>query len=204
MHTGVVVGKQITEEFYGSAHKKSYYLGCSTGGRQGFKAVQTYPEDFDGVVAGAPALNFPSLSSWSALFYTIFGNEGDPTFVTVDQWSSLIHGEVLNQCDGIDGVVDGIIEDPELCRFRPEALLCPIGTANSTTCLSKEQVGAVRTALEDYYGVDGKMIFPRMQPGSEVVASRVYYTAGAFPYSTDWFQNVVYSEFLGMLDHCSS
>jgi len=54
MHTGVVVGKEVTKQYYGTAHKKSYYLGCSTGGRQGFKAVQTYPNDFDGVVAGAP------------------------------------------------------------------------------------------------------------------------------------------------------
>jgi len=52
MHTGAVIGKQLTKLYYGTAHKKSYYLGCSTGGRQGFKAVQTYPEDFDGVVAG--------------------------------------------------------------------------------------------------------------------------------------------------------
>lgn len=54
VHTGVVVGKQISQAYYGTAHKKSYYLGCSTGGRQGLKSVQDYPEDFDGVVAGAP------------------------------------------------------------------------------------------------------------------------------------------------------
>lgn len=69
MHTGVAVGKQITQEYYGEAHKKSYYLGCSTGGRQGFKAVQSYPDDFDGVVAGAPAIDMAYLTSWSASFY---------------------------------------------------------------------------------------------------------------------------------------
>jgi feruloyl esterase len=57
LHTGVVVGKEITKQYYETAHKKSYYLGCSTGGRQGFKAVQSYPNDFDGVVAGAPVSN---------------------------------------------------------------------------------------------------------------------------------------------------
>jgi len=70
MHTGVVVGKEITKQYYGEAYTKSYYLGCSTGGRQGFKAVQSYPDDFDGVVAGAPALDFASLTSWSSSFYT--------------------------------------------------------------------------------------------------------------------------------------
>lgn len=69
MHTGVVVGKEITNQYYNQTYKKSYYLGCSTGGRQGFKAVQSYPDDFDGVVAGAPALDFAYLSAWSATFY---------------------------------------------------------------------------------------------------------------------------------------
>jgi len=192
LHTGVVVGKELTKQFYGTAHKKSYYLGCSTGGRQGFKSVQSYPLDFDGVLAGAPALNYPNLNSWSAHFYPIFGDPGNATFVPVGLWAA-IHQEILNQCDGIDGVVDGIVEDPELCRFRPEALQCPPGTTNSSTCLTSTQVGAVRQAFTDFYGVDGKLIYPRMQPGSEIIASLVYYTGGPFSYSSDWFKYVVYS-----------
>jgi len=187
------VGKEITKSFYGSAHKKSYYLGCSTGGRQGFKSVQSYPNDFDGVLAGAPALNFPSLGSWSARFYPIFGNPSSPTYVPIGSLWSLIHQEILNQCDGIDGIVDGIIEDPELCRFRPEALQCSPGITNSTTCLTSPQVGAVRAAFTDYYGEDGELIFPRMQPGSEIIAQYVYYATGAFSYSVDWFRYVVFS-----------
>lgn len=68
VHTGVVVGKAITEKFYGKKWSKSYYLGCSTGGRQGMKEVQDFPDDFDGVVAGAPAVAFNNLSSWSGSF----------------------------------------------------------------------------------------------------------------------------------------
>lgn len=139
LHTGVVVGKEITKQFYGSSHKKSYYLGCSTGGRQGFKSVQTYPNDFDGVLAGSPALNFPSLDAWSAHFYPIFGDPGSPTFVSNALWA-VVNQEIMIQCDGIDGVVDGIIEDPELCRFRPEALQCSPNVTNSTTCLTGVQV----------------------------------------------------------------
>ena len=169
-------------------------MGCSTGGRQGFKSVQSYPLDFDGVLAGAPALNYPNLNSWSAHFYPIFGDPGNATYVPIPMWA-VIHQEILNQCDGIDGVVDGIIEDPELCRFRPEALQCPPGTTNSSTCLTSAQVGAVRLAFTDLYGVDGKLIYPRMQPGSEAIASLVYYATGPFSYSTDWFNYVVYSWF---------
>jgi feruloyl esterase len=66
---------------------------------------------------------------------------------------------------------------------------------NTTGCLTSAQVGAVRAAFTDFYGVDGKLIFPRMQPGSEIIAQYVYYTSGSFPYSTDWFRYVVYSKF---------
>ena len=65
LYTGTVVGKQIAKAFYGKAHDKSYYFGCSTGGRQGFKAAQDFSEEFDGIVAGAPAIAFNNLTSWS-------------------------------------------------------------------------------------------------------------------------------------------
>lgn len=90
--------------------------------------------------------------------------------------------------------MDGIIEDPSLCRFRPEALQCAPDATDTTTCLKKEQVEGVRKVFTDYYGVDGQMIYPRMQPGSEAAAAQIYYTAQAFPYSADWFRYVVYSK----------
>ncbi|KUJ14339.1 tannase and feruloyl esterase [Mollisia scopiformis] len=195
VHTGVVIGKQITQKYYGRAHKKSYYAGCSTGGRQGFKMVQDFPTDFDGVLAGCPALNFPSLQSWSGHFQPIFGNPGDDTYVPQGPHWELIHHEILKQCDGLDGVVDGIIEDTRLCRFRPEALQCSPGLdGKNGACLTGSQVGAVRNAFTDFYGVDGNLIYPRMQPGSEIMASEQFYANGTFLYSTDWFRYVVYDD----------
>ncbi|KUJ08955.1 tannase and feruloyl esterase [Mollisia scopiformis] len=192
MHTGVVVGKKVSEAFYGKAHNTSYYLGCSTGGRQGLKSVQDFPEDFDGVIAGAPAAAFNNLTSWSGHFLTILGNATSPTFVPLSMWP-VIHQEILDQCDGIDGVVDGIIEDPTLCQFRPEALQCPPGSGNSTNCLTSLQVLSVRQIFSDYYGVDGALIYPRMQPGSELIAQFLYYTGTPFPYTTDWFRYAIYN-----------
>ncbi|CAG8973336.1 hypothetical protein HYALB_00000099 [Hymenoscyphus albidus] len=191
IHTGVVVGKEITAQYYGCPHKKSYFVGCSTGGRQVFKAVQSYPEDFDGVVAGAPAFSFIALLAWSGHFYPIFGDPGNSKYVPAATWTA-IHEEVLKQCDGIDGVVDGILEDPSLCNFRPEAMLCSGDNTNSTTCLTPDQAGAVREAYSDYYGADGKLIYPKIQPGGEQVAARMMYTNGPFPYTSDWYKYVVY------------
>jgi feruloyl esterase len=137
--------------------------------------------------------------------HSVFGDPGSPTYVPAGALWDLIHSEILNQCDAIDGAVDGIVEDPILCRFRPEALLCPPGTGvNLTTCLTSAQVLAVREAFTDYYGVDGQLIFPRMQPGSEEIAQYVYYTTGAFSYSVDWFRYVVFSKLFKVIERFTS
>lgn len=89
-------------------------------------------------------------------------------------------------------MADGIIEDPTLCQFRPEALQCAPG--NSTDCLTSTQVNSVRQVFSGYYGVDGSLIYPRMQPGSELLAALIMYTSGAFPFTIDWFRYVIYSK----------
>lgn len=191
-HTGVVVGKQLTRLFYPEGFKKSYSLGCSTGGRQGFKAVQEFPEDFDGVVAGAPAFNTIGLLSWSARFYTITGPPGADTFLSPDLWK-IVHKEILRQCDGLDGALDGIIEDPDLCHPIIETLICKPG-ADRNTCLTGNQFNTVREILSPYYGENGTLVFPRMQPGTEIADSTVMYNGSPFPYPTEWYRYVVYSD----------
>ncbi|KAK5136184.1 hypothetical protein LTR08_004021 [Meristemomyces frigidus] len=188
LHTGVVVGKAITKAYYEQNYTKSYYLGCSTGGRQGMKSVQDFPDDFDGVLAGAPAVAFDNLSSWSGHFLLVQGSNTSATWLDPAEWA-MVHQDILLQCDGIDGVADGIIEDPDLCHYRPENLLC--GSGNSTHCLSAAKVRSVGLTFEPYYGTNGALIFPRMQPGSELIASGVYYTGTPFQYSTDWFRYAI-------------
>lgn len=191
VHTGVVVGKEITKAYYGQSHKKSYYLGCSTGGRQGFKSVQDFPEDFDGVVAGAPAVAFNNLSSWSGHFLLITGSPNASTFLTPEKWA-LVHQDILAQCDTLDGVADGILEDPELCPYRPENLQCSSKT-NTTNCLTTPQVLTVRQIFTDYYGLNGSLIFPRMNYGSELADPYIYYSGQPFPYTTDWYRYAIYN-----------
>ncbi|KAK4156102.1 Tannase/feruloyl esterase [Chaetomidium leptoderma] len=194
VHTNVVVGKQISAAFYHKNHTKSYYLGCSTGGRQGFKSAQSFPEDFDGIVAGAPAVDFNNLNSWSGHFYSLTGPVGSPTYLTPDQWNA-VHADIMAQCDGLDGHMDGILEDPTLCQYRPEALICPPGTpAGTSTCITGTQAGTVRGVFSDLYGENGTLVYPRMQPGSELLGTPyIYYAGQPFQFAADWFQYVVYN-----------
>ncbi|KAK2039348.1 tannase and feruloyl esterase [Colletotrichum somersetense] len=189
MHTGVVIGKEVTKAFYGKEHTKSYYLGCSTGGRQGFKEAQDFPDDFDGIVAGAPAVAFNNLTSWSGHFFPATGYPNASTFLSADLWN-VVYQDVLAQCDGLDGQVDGIIEDPDLCQYRPEALIC--GTNQTTGCLTGTQAQTVRTVFGDLYGEDGAFVYPRLQPGAQTTP--ILLNGQPFPYTVDWFVNVIYND----------
>ncbi|KAL0565859.1 hypothetical protein V5O48_016161 [Marasmius crinis-equi] len=193
IHTNVVIGKQITENFYGEAHKKSYYLGCSTGGRQGLKSVEDFPEDFDGVVAGAPAANFNGLLSWSGNFFTgITGNTSQPTFIPVNTWRGLIHNSILSQCDKIDGVSDGIIEDPNTCNYDPSVLLCQDGATSD--CLTQTQVETVLKTFSPFLASDNKtVLYPRAQPGSESLLLTSLVGGQLFQFTSDWFRFVVFN-----------
>lgn len=193
VHTGVVVGKKLTELFYDEGFKKSYYLGCSTGGREGFKSVHQFPNDFDGVVAGAPAMNFINLLSWSAHFYPITGSPDSDTYLSPSEWK-IVHNEILRQCDAIDGAKDGIIEDPDLCHPVLETIICPSSSPNNQNCITGTQAKTVRQVLSPFYSTNGTLLYPRMQPGSELLATSMMYNGEPFAYSKDWYRYVVYND----------
>ncbi|KAJ7695354.1 tannase and feruloyl esterase [Mycena rosella] len=189
IHIEAVIGKQIVAEYYGRPHAKAYYIGCSTGGRQGTQTALKYPEDFDGIIAGAPATDFNRLLHWAGTLSRYVGApniNSAPTFITPELWK-FVAQEILNQCDGIDGVVDGIITEPDACEFRPEELLCD-GNGNSK-CLTRLQVEALRKIYSPLYG-NGELIYPRFDPGSEGISPLLF--AGKFPLSTtDWLKYAV-------------
>ncbi|KAF7347235.1 Carboxylic ester hydrolase [Mycena venus] len=189
--TSAVVGKQITNDFYGKPHTKSYYLGCSTGGRQGWKMAQEFPDLFDGIVAGSPALAFDNLTSWSGMFFPIIANAGPDGYPPPPLWGA-VDTELLKQCDGIDGAVDGIIEDPSLCNFRPEALICP--SANSSSCLTPKQAATVRAIFEPLFA-DGSLVYPRLQFGPGLVAAVFeIYSQSQFLFTDNWFRFAVFND----------
>ncbi|KAL1305750.1 hypothetical protein AAFC00_007331 [Neodothiora populina] len=194
-HSAVLAGKIIVRQFYGEPHNKSYYYGCSTGGRQGLKAAQMFPNDFDGIIAGAPASDFNHLASWSGHFITLTGlNESDPRWLGVTEWTA-VHAEVLKQCDPLDGVLDGILEDSSICNFNPETILC--SRTNSTGCLTPEQAHAVREVFSPVYGVNGSFVMPRLSPSAELAAFLGMgfgaLAGGLVGPGPQWYQNVIYN-----------
>ena len=115
-----VVGKALTEAFYGKPPRYSYFVGCSTGGRQALSEAQRYPQDYDGVVAGAPAINFTRLhieQMWGPL---VMKESNNP--VPQCRLAAATSAAVA-ACDAIDGVKDGVIEDPKRCHFDPQSLV---------------------------------------------------------------------------------
>lgn len=194
IHVAADASKVLTKAFYGRLPDKSYYMGCSGGGRQGIQAANLFPDDFDGILVGAPALNFNYMSAWRASFYTYTGATNSSGFIKSGTWQGLIHDEILKQCDKLDGVRDGILVDPALCAavFRPETLLCR--NDNTTGCLTTYQVEMVRKVFSPLYGVNGELIYPPLAPGTEVQATQRLLSGTPFPYSVDWFRYAVFSD----------
>ncbi|KAK2598473.1 hypothetical protein N8I77_011886 [Diaporthe amygdali] len=192
IYTGGVVGKKVAGAFYGNGVSKSYFMGCSGGGRQGFKMAQSFPEVFDGIVAAAPAINFNNLINFGGWLSTIAGfNTSSSDFISENLWQ-VIHEEVLDQCDGLDGAVDGIIENTDVCHPQFERLICTTDATNTTGCLTGAQAARVRALYEPLYGIDGTLLYPRLQPGTETVSYSTYFSGQVSPLAAEWFKYVVY------------
>lgn len=165
MHGSVVLSKQIIEAYYSRDLKYNYYSGCSTGGRQGLRSVELYPDDFDGVIAGSAAWWTSHLQTWTVKAGTYNGPSSSPAQIPLGMFS-VIEGEILKQCDPQDGVVDNIISAPQQCRLNLEALLCR-KPGQDEDCLSSAQLGTLRLIYSDYVDVNQTFVFPALLPGSE-------------------------------------
>jgi feruloyl esterase len=187
VHETAGAGKRTVAALYSVGPRLSYFNGCLGGGRMSFMEAQRFPEDFDGIVAGAPGYNRTDVA-----FQTL--GMAQATHVTPDSLIpaakyAIIHRAVLTQCDALDGVTDGLIADPAKCRFDPAVLQCP--SADGPTCLTRAQVAAARRIYAPV--VDprtGVQIAHGLEPGSELQWGAV---AGDRPHSMydDLFKFVV-------------
>jgi feruloyl esterase len=163
VHEMTIRSKAIIAAFYARPPHFSYFTGCSTGGRQGLMEAQRYPEDFDGIVAGAPANNQTHLSAWRiAVESNILQS---PPSVVPPAKLALLNRAVLAACDAIDGVTDGLLTDPLRCHFDPATLLCR--SDDRDDCLTAQQLQSVKMAYSPATGKGGELIFPGLVPGGE-------------------------------------
>ncbi len=166
IHLTTVIGKQFVDVYYAQAPSYSYYFGCSTGGRQGLKAIQRYPNDFDGVVAGAPVFSLTRLNMsqlWTAQQSQKL--EAKNQSLSGEQLK-MVKAAVLNACDALDGLKDGIIDDPRQCDFDPVALQCE-GSQSPPQCLTDSQVEFVRAVYRGPVTKAGERIYPGRPRGGE-------------------------------------
>ena len=163
IHEMTVVGKATVKAFYGDGAQHSYFANCSNGGRQALMEAQRYPEDYDGILAGAPANYWTHLLA-SAL-YDAQTTTLDPASYIPTSKIPTIAKAVIAACDAKDGVTDGVLNDPRQCHFDPASLLCKSG--DSDACLTQPQVTALKKLYEGAHDSKGKEIFPGFLPGGE-------------------------------------
>lgn len=159
-HATAQVAKAIINKFYARPAKYAYFDGCSDGGREALMEAQRFPDDFDGIAAGAPANDLIVQNTfhhgWAAAANI------DPTtgkYILLAGKLPLIHAAVLKACDGIDGVTDGIVDRPQACRFDPETLLCAKGQSTAT-CLSAAEAAVVRKIHDGATDASGARLEP--------------------------------------------
>jgi feruloyl esterase len=165
MHGSVVLGKQVTDAYYSSKLRYSYYTGCSTGGKQGMKEVQMFPGDFDGVLVGAPAWWSTHQQLWQLTVGIINLPENSTGYIPYSMFP-FISDEVVRQCDASDGVADGIIMDPKKCNFNPQEILCKPG-ANTREYLNPKQIATLDALHRPIADIHNTFIYPNFELGSE-------------------------------------
>jgi hypothetical protein len=159
-HLAAVTAKQVIRTFYGKQTARAYFHGCSNGGRDALMEVSRFPNDYNGVIAGAPAASFtPLLTSFVATNQALYRAPG------LGSKLSLLNAAVLNKCDALDGVKDGVLENPRRCRFDPAELQCKISSGSN--CLNPQEVALANTLYRGWRLRGGRQLLPGFAIGGE-------------------------------------
>ncbi|HXB67332.1 MAG TPA: tannase/feruloyl esterase family alpha/beta hydrolase [Candidatus Acidoferrales bacterium] len=189
VHEMTLRSRELMAAFYGREARLSYWNGCSNGGRQGLMEAQRYPEDFDGIVAGAPAANW-SGRALSSLWVAQAVHKDDTSYIPPAKYP-LLHNAVLQACDALDGVKDGTLEDPVRCRFDPAVLRCQ--DIDGPGCLTSGQVEAARKIYAAAWNSAKQEFYPGLEPGSEL-GWATYGGLRPFSIGEDFFRFVVFQD----------
>jgi hypothetical protein len=198
IHETAVKGKAIVTAFYGSAPKRCYFNSCSNGGRQALMEAQRYPEDYDGIIAGAPANNFTALlSSFVWGMRAILTEPGD--YIPMSKLPA-IQAATLAACDAADKVTDGAIEVPSSCKPDLDVLRCQ--GAETDSCLTVPQLTALKKFYTGPINAKGRNVFPGFSAGGEAdpggwgpwIFGKEREQSAHFGFGTQLFKNMVYSD----------
>ncbi len=198
VHEMTEKAKAIIGAFYGNGPKHSYFASCSNGGRQALMEAQRYPNDYDGLIAGAPANYFTPILSGFA--WNLQALVSDPASYIPPAKLKAIETAALAACDAQDGVTDGVLDDPTKCNFDPAALLCK-GT-DSNDCLTEKQVGALKKIYSGPRTSKAEQITAGFVPGGETGPGgwATWITASdpsralQYFFATQAFANMVYND----------
>jgi len=166
IHDVTRVAKALINAYYGKPPAYSYFAGCSTGGRQAVMEALKYPEDFDGIISGAPALDYTGLVATFFSWIVQANRDAEGKIILDNTKLKLLSNAVYAECDGKDGLVDGVIDDPRKCSLRPESLLCH--GSETENCLTPAQVVTLKKFYSGAKNSSGEQLYPGGLPfGSE-------------------------------------
>src|SRR5690242_13126388 len=161
VHETTVQTKALIAKYYDRPARLSYWNGCSTGGRQGLMEAQKFPDDFDAIIAGAPANYQTHLHAWDlSVAVPVLNN---PAAALTTAKATALNKAVLAACDAKDGVKDGLLNDPRSCKSDPATLLCKAGDSDS--CLTAPQLDAVKRMYSPAKTKNGETVFPGKEFG---------------------------------------
>ena len=197
-HEMTRVAQALVRAFYGKPQQHAYFIGCSDGGREALMEAQRYPNDYDGIIAGAPANYWTHLLTsaiWDAQATTV------PPEAYIPAAKLPAIAEAVNKaCDAQDGVSDGVLNNPPACHFDPAVLRCEAAESNS--CLTAPEVAGLKKIYEGAHDSKGQKLFPGFLPGAETggggwstwITGQTPGKALLFEFGIGYFSNIVYEK----------
>lgn len=179
IHVTAEHAKTMVSAFYGSPPRHSYFVACSTGGRQALMEAQRFPDDYDGIVAGAPAANWTRFQTGGHLWVVLALNREPGRYIPASKLPAIAKA-VNAACDRLDGIADGVLDDPRACRLDPQSLACPAGE-DRASCLTPKQADALSDIWNGSRDRSGAPIYPGYMPGAEDAGGWASYMSGSGP-----------------------
>jgi len=190
VHEMTAAAKSLVTSYYGSMPKFAYFNACSSGGRQGLKEAQMFPDDYDGIVAGSPALNATGRSAY-AIHVAQIVHKDDASFIPQAKFAA-IHDAALQACDALDGVTDRVITNPRACKFDPQVIACK-GGEDTSSCLTPTQVASARALYQPLLNPTTKQVINTpLEVGSEL-GWNVFGGAQPFATALQFFQFMAFN-----------